>query len=126
MQQPEVDALNVVAQVWAKKTGNTVKIKLDKSDFQAFLQAANSSKGPDIMYGIAHDNLGTFQKAKLLDPVPTGVIDPSKYVDTSIKAVSYDGKMYAVPMSIETYALFYNTDKVKTPPTTVEDLISSS
>jgi arabinogalactan oligomer/maltooligosaccharide transport system substrate-binding protein len=124
LQQTEVDALNVIAQQWAKKTGNTVKVQLDKSDFQAFLQAANSSKGPDIMYGIAHDNLGTFQKAKLLDPVPDGVIDPTKYIDTSIKAVSYDGKMYAVPMSIETYALFYNTDKVKTPPTTVEDLIA--
>ena len=126
LQQPEIDALNVVAQVWAKKTGNTVKIQLDKSDFQAFLQAANSSKGPDIMYGIAHDNLGTFQKANLLDPVPSGVIDPAKYVDTSIKAVSYNGKLYAVPMSIETYALFYNTDKVTTPPTTIDDLITQA
>lgn len=126
LQQPEVDALNKVAQVWAKKTGNTVKVQLDKSDFQAFLQAANSSKGPDIMYGLAHDNLGTFQKAKLLGPVPSGVIDPAKYIDTSIKAVSFDGKMYAVPMSIETYALFYNTDKVKTVPTTVADLITQA
>lgn len=125
LQQPEVDALNKVAQVWAKKTGNTVKVQLDKSDFQAFLQAANSSKGPDIMYGLAHDNLGTFQKAKLLGPVPSGVIDPAKYIDTSIKAVSFDGKMYAVPMSIET-ALFYNTDKVKTVPTTVADLITQA
>ena len=126
LQQPEVDALDKVAQEWAKKTGNTVKVQLDKSDFQAFLQAANSSKGPDIMYGIAHDNMGTFQKANLLAPVPSGVIDPAKYVDTSIKAVSYDGKMYGVPMSIETYALFYNTDKVTTVPTTVDDLIAQA
>lgn len=124
--QPEVTALNTEAQKWAKKTGNTVKVQLDKSDNQAFLQAAKSSKGPDIMYGMAHDNLGTFQKAGLLEPVPSGVIDTSKYVDTSIKAVSYGGKMYAVPMSIETYALFYNTDKVATAPTTVDELIAQA
>ena len=122
----EVKALDAVAQEWAKKTGNTVKVQLDKSDFQAYLQAANSSKGPDIMYGIAHDNLGTFQKAKLLAEVPKNVIDNSKYVDTSIKAVSYDGKLYGVPISIETYALFYNTDKVTTVPTTVDDLIAQA
>ncbi|WP_026881630.1 maltose ABC transporter substrate-binding protein [Clostridium akagii] len=126
LEQPEVDALNKVAQQWAKKTGNTVKVQLDKSDFQTYLQAANSSKAPDIMYGIANDNLGTFQKANLLAAVPSGVIDSSKYVNTSIKAVSFGGKMYAVPMSIETYGLFYNTDKVTTVPTTVDDLISQA
>ncbi len=127
--KPEITALNTVAQKWAKKTGNTVTVQLDSLDTsksQEFLQAARSSKGPDIMYGMAHDNFGTFQKAGLLEPVPSGVINTSDYVDTSIKAVSYDGKMYAVPMSIETYALFYNTDKVTTVPTTVDDLIAQS
>lgn len=124
LEKPEVDALNKVAQQWAKKTGNTVKVQLDKSDFQAFLQAANSSKAPDVMYGIANDNLGTFQKANLLAKVPSNVIDSSKYMDTSVKAVSFNGTMYAAPISVETYALFYNTDKVSNPPTTVDDLIS--
>jgi arabinogalactan oligomer/maltooligosaccharide transport system substrate-binding protein len=124
--KPEVTALNIVAQKWAKKTGNHVKVQLDTSSFQAYLQAANSSKAPDIMYGLANDNLGTFQKANLLAAVPSGVIDKSQYVTTSINAVSFGGKMYAVPMSIETYALFYNTDKVTTVPTTVDDLIAQA
>jgi arabinogalactan oligomer/maltooligosaccharide transport system substrate-binding protein len=124
--QPEVTELNKVAQQWAKKTGNTVKVELDKSSDQTFLQAARSSKGPDIVYGLPHDNLGTFEKAKLLEPVPSGVINPSDYVETSIKAVSFGGKMYAVPMSIETYGLFYNTDKVTTVPTTLDDLIDQA
>jgi arabinogalactan oligomer/maltooligosaccharide transport system substrate-binding protein len=127
--KPEITELNKVAQKWAKQTGNTVTVQMDSLDpskSQQFLQAAKSSKGPDIMYGMAHDNFGTFQKAGLLEPVPSGIIDTSKYVDTSIKAVSYDGKMYAVPMSIETYALFYNTDKVQTVPTTVDDLITQA
>ncbi|HBM79293.1 MAG TPA: maltose ABC transporter substrate-binding protein, partial [Clostridiaceae bacterium] len=38
--------------------------------------------------------------------------------------VSYDGKMYGIPLSMETYGLFYNTDKVQTPPESTDDLIS--
>ncbi|HBM79294.1 MAG TPA: maltose ABC transporter substrate-binding protein, partial [Clostridiaceae bacterium] len=86
----EVKALDPIAQEWAKNTGNTVKVQADKGDFQAYLQAANSSKAPDIMFGIAHDNLGTFQKAKLLEEVPDGTINKSDYVQMSLDAVSYD------------------------------------
>lgn len=120
----EVAEVDKVAQEWAKKTGNTVKVQADKGDFQAYLQAANSSKAPDIMFGIAHDNLGTFHKAQLLAEVPEGVIDKNNYVPMSLDAVSYDGKLFGIPLAMETYALFYNTDKVPTPPATMEDLIA--
>lgn len=120
----EIAEVKKAAEEWAKKTGNTVKVQLDKSDFQAYLQAANSSKAPDIMFGIAHDNLGAFHKAGLLAEVPEGIIDNSKYVPNAIDAVSYDKKMFSIPISMETYALFYNTDKIPIAPTTVEDLIA--
>lgn len=119
----EVAEVDKVAQQWAKETGNTVKVQADKGDFQAYLQAANSSKAPDIMFGIAHDNLGTFHKAQLLAEVPDGTINKGDYVPMSLDAVSYDGKMFGIPLSMETYALFYNTDKVKTAPATMEELV---
>lgn len=121
----EVAEVDKIAQEWAKKTGNTVKVQADKGDFQAYLQAANSSKAPDIMFGIAHDNLGTFQKAQLLAEVPSDVVDRSKYVPMALDAVSYDGKLFGIPLAMETYALFYNTDKLQTPPATMEDLIAA-
>ncbi|SKA99031.1 carbohydrate ABC transporter substrate-binding protein, CUT1 family [Caloramator quimbayensis] len=121
----EVAEVDKVAQEWAKKTGNTVKVQADKGDFQAYLQAANSSKAPDIMFGIAHDNLGTFQKAQLLAEVPSDVVDRSKYVPMALDAVSYDGKLFGIPLAMETYALFYNTDKLSAPPATMEDLIAA-
>lgn len=120
----EVAEVDKVAQEWAKKTGNTVKVQADKGDFQAYLQAANSSKAPDIMFGIAHDNLGTFHKAQLLAEVPSDVVDRSKYVPMALDAVSYDGKLFGIPLAMETYALFYNTDKLQAPPATMEDLIA--
>lgn len=124
--QPEVDELDKVAQEWAKSTGNTVKVQIDKGQNQALVQAAMSSSGPDVMYGYAHDSLGFYKKAGIVAEVPSGTVDNSKYVDTAIKAVSMDGKMYGVPISIETYALFYNTDKVTTVPTSVDDLITQA
>lgn len=120
---PEIAKVQEIANKWAEQTGNKVKVLADQSDFQAFATAAQSGKGPDIMFGLPHDNLGTFQKAGLLAEVPEGVINKDDYVPMSISAVSYDGKMYAVPIAMETYALFYNTDKVKTPPATLDDLI---
>ncbi|MBP2073280.1 maltose ABC transporter substrate-binding protein [Thermoanaerobacterium butyriciformans] len=120
---PEIAKVQEIANKWADETGNKVKVLADQSDFQAFSTAAQSGKGPDIMFGLPHDNLGTFQKAGLLAEVPDGVINKSDYVPMSIDAVSYDGKMYAIPLSMETYGLFYNTSKVQTPPATLDDLI---
>lgn len=119
----EVAKVQEIADKWAKETGNTVKVLADQSDFQAFSTAAQSGKGPDIMFGIANDNLGTFQKAGLLAEVPDGIVNKSDYVPMSIDAVSFDRKLYAIPLAMETYALFYNTDKVQTPPATMQDLI---
>ncbi|GKU25725.1 maltose ABC transporter substrate-binding protein [Clostridium folliculivorans] len=123
----EVKELDKIAQQWAKETGNKVKVVEDKGDFQAYIQASQSSKGPDIMYGLANDNLGTFQKAGVLAEVPSGVIDKSKFASQSvIDAVTLQGKQYAVPIAMETYALFYNTDKVKEVPKSMDELVTKA
>ena len=122
----EVKEVQKAADEWAKKTGNKVKVQEDKSDFQAFLQAANSSKGPDMMFGMPHNDLGTFQKANLLAEVPADVMDASKYVPLAMDAVTWSGKKYAVPVSMETYALFYNTEKVSKAPATYDELIAQA
>ena len=123
----EVEALNAVAEKWGKEKGVTVKVIEDKSDMQSYAQAANSAKGPDIMFGLANDNLGTFQKAGLLAEVPSGFIDESKYTSKQvIDAVTIGGKQYAVPLAQETVSLFYNKDKVKEVPKTMEDLVAKA
>lgn len=119
----EVEEVNKVAEKWGKDNGMTVKVIEDKSDMQSYAQAANSSKGPDLVFGLANDNLGTFQKAGLLAEVPSGTIDESKYTSKQvIDAVTIGGKQYAVPIAQETVALFYNKDKVKEVPKTMEEL----
>lgn len=127
LMENEVAEVNKKAQEWATKNNRKVKVVKDEGDFQAFLQAANSTKGPDIMFGIAHDNLGTFKKAGLLDEVPDGLVKKDNYKNPEVvNAVSYDGKAYAVPIAMETYGLFYNKDKVKEVPKTMDDLIKQA
>lgn len=122
LNESEVKELDKIGQEWAKKTGNTVKFVVDKSDNQAYTAAAQSSKGPDIMFGMPHNDIGVFQKAGLIDEVPSGVINDSNYAAKSVlDAVTWNGKRYAVPIAMETYALFYNTDLVKEVPKTIDD-----
>lgn len=123
----EVEELDKIAQEWGKENGKKVKVIKDNSPFQSFLQAANSSKGPDLVFGLTHNNMGTFQQAGLLSEVPKDFANKEDYVNNTVwDAVSYDGKAYGVPMSMETYALFYNKDKVKEVPKTMEDLVKQA
>jgi len=120
----EVAVVDEVAQQWAKETGNTVEVIPDQTGFQEYATAAASGQGPDILYGIPHDNLGSFWKAGLLAEVPDGVINPSDYEQVGINAVSFEGKMYAVPISMEAIGLFYNKAMVQTPPTTWDEFMA--
>lgn len=123
----EFPELQPLADKWAKEKGVKVNVVDDKGTLQDYIQAANSSKGPDIDFMIPHDNLGTFQKAGLIAEVPSGVIDESKYTSKQvIDAVTLGGKQYAVPLAQETVALYYNKDKVKEVPKTMEELVTKA
>ncbi|MCX8130456.1 MAG: maltose ABC transporter substrate-binding protein [Clostridia bacterium] len=125
-EKSEYPVVKKIAEEWAEKTGNKVKVVYDQSSFQAYSQAAASSKGPDIMFGMPHNDLGVFQRANLLEEVPSDVIDKSKYVDVAIDAVTHNGKIYALPLAMDSMALFYNPEKVTTPPATFEEFIEQA
>lgn len=121
---PEVEAISELANKWGAENNVDVKVLEDQSDMQGFLQAANSKSGPDIMFGLAHDNLGTFQKAGLLSEVPAGKFDNSVYASQAIvDAVTINGTQYAVPLAQESIALFYNKDLCAEAPQTWDELV---
>jgi arabinogalactan oligomer/maltooligosaccharide transport system substrate-binding protein len=121
----EIKELEKLADQYNKETGNNVKVQQSTADFQAEALAAQSKKY-DVMYGLAHDNLGTFAKAGLLAEVPAGTINDADFNPVAIKAVTINGKKVGVPIALETYALFYNTSKVKEAPKSFEDLVKSA
>ncbi|PWX09760.1 maltose ABC transporter substrate-binding protein [Clostridium perfringens] len=125
--EQEVPVLKDAADKWAKETGNKVKVVRDDGDFQAFLQAANSTKGPDIYFGSAHNQLAAYQQAGVLTEVPAKYVKEDEYASKSVwDAVSVDNKKYAIPISVETTALFYNKDLVKEAPKTMNDLVNEA
>lgn len=124
--QSETPTLKEYAQKWAEKTNNKVEFIYQTASMQQFAQAAHSSAGPDVVYGIANDNVATFATAGLVKEVPSGTIEEKDYTPASVSACKVDGKAYSIPIAIESIALFYNTDKIQTVPATFEDLISEA
>lgn len=121
----EVADIKVVAEKWGKDNNVEVTVVADDGKMQDYKEAASGGQGPDIYYGLAHDNLGTFQKADLLAEIPEGTIDPSKMTSQSvIDAVTIDGKQYAVPVAQEAIALFYNKALVPEAPKTLEEVVT--
>jgi arabinogalactan oligomer/maltooligosaccharide transport system substrate-binding protein len=119
---PEIQVLQREANQWARETGNHAQVIQSTSSFQDYATAAHSGKGPDMVFGIPDDNLGTFWAAGLLAKVPNGEITYSQYDKVALNATRFHGVQYAVPIDLETYALFYNKAMVKTPPTTFAQL----
>lgn len=112
-----------LAEDWAKETGNTVKVVEDKVGLDSIIAASKSSKAPDVMIGYPNDRLGSFVKADIVDEVPAGIMNDSDYIAPAITGSMINGKKYGVPLTLETYVLFYNKDLVPTPPKTWEELM---
>src|SRR5512138_3381025 len=90
-----------------------------RDDFQV---AAPLGEGPDIIV-IAHDQAGTLVANGLLAPVDLG--DKAKdFEPKALEACTFDCTLYCLPYATENLGFFYNTDLVKTPPTTWDEVVS--
>ncbi|MGL5479844.1 MAG: maltose ABC transporter substrate-binding protein, partial [Clostridium sp.] len=56
--EQEVEKIKPMAEKWGEENGYKVTMVIDKSKTQESMQAIKAGKGPDLMFGIAHDNLG--------------------------------------------------------------------
>ena len=123
-QQNEVDALQDVVKQWGEENNVKVDLKYDGSEFDAMSQALQSGKGPDVVFGYPHDNLGKLYKAGLLATCPDDLIDESLYSSENLfDSVTVNGDRIGVPICQESIALYYNKDLVSSVPETFEELI---
>lgn len=70
-----------------------------------------SNLAPDIVF-VNNYYLPKYVKAGLLEDV-TGLVKPNDYYDKSIKALSVQGKLYAVPRDVSELVVYYNKDLFK-------------
>src|SRR5262249_54382912 len=64
-----------------------------------FIQAVPGGQGPDLLYGPA-DWAGTLTEGGFIADL-TGKFDTSKYLDSTVKAATFKGKLMGVPESFE-------------------------
>ncbi|WP_078393925.1 sugar ABC transporter substrate-binding protein [Shouchella patagoniensis] len=82
---------------------------------------APAGGGPDLFYQ-PHDMVGNITLQGLAAEIELTAEEQAGYIDGSLEALSYEGELVGIPASVETYALFYNTDIVEEAPETVEEL----
>ncbi|MBU1166921.1 extracellular solute-binding protein, partial [Patescibacteria group bacterium] len=103
--------------------------KLTFSEYEgAIVDALASGKGPDIW---SIHNTWLPKHIDKLEPAPADLITLNDYQDTFVDVASKDfvdseGQIYAIPMSVDTAALYYNKDLLNTafvvePPATWTD-----
>jgi arabinogalactan oligomer/maltooligosaccharide transport system substrate-binding protein len=108
-------ALEPVAESFTEDTG--IEVKLVTKDFatvdQDFISQVPTGKGPDIIVS-PHDKLGAYVAAGVVAPLELGDVADG-FAEASLQAMTYDGKVYGLPYSIENVALVRNTDRWPSP-----------
>lgn len=122
----EVDTLQKYADEWGEKNGYEVEVLHQSPSVQQFAQAVKSASGPDAVVGIPNDQLADYVNAGLAAEVPQELYTDSDFSDAAIQACYVGGKRYAAPLSVETTALFYNTELVSKVPSTWEELVEQA
>ena len=122
----EVDTLQKYADEWGEKNGYEVEVLHQSPSVQQFAQAVKSASGPDAVVGIPNDQLADYVNAGLAAEVPQELYTDSDFSDAAIQACYVDGKRYAAPLSVETTALFYNTELVSKVSSTWEELVEQA
>lgn len=121
--QVEADIIQQYADEWGAANGYQVDVIHQSPSVQQFAQAINSADGPDAVVGIPNDQLADYVNAGLAAEVPAELYRDSDFSDAAIQACYVNGVRYAAPLSVETTALFYNTDLVTGVPATWEELV---
>ena len=115
--------LEKVGEKFTAETGIPVEVAHPDSATDKYQQAAATGNGPDIFIW-AHDRIGEWAKSGLIVPVTPSVETKDEIADFAWNAVSYDGKRWGYPVSVETIGLIYNKALVKTPPKSFDDVFA--
>jgi len=136
----ETEAPVVTLRIWADEQRAPVLSELG-AEFQAeygvevvvenisgirdqFLVAAPAGEGPDIIV-LAHDQLPALTASGLIAELDLGA-KAAEFDPESLKAFTYEGKLYGMPYARENLGFFYNADLVTEVPTTWQEVYDLS
>jgi arabinogalactan oligomer/maltooligosaccharide transport system substrate-binding protein len=82
-------------------------------------------QGPDLVTG-PHDWIGTFVQAGMLGAASVDEAARAPYLKVALEAMSYQGRLYGLPLSVSTLGLVVNRKLVPDLPTSMPDLIEKA
>ncbi|PTX65000.1 carbohydrate ABC transporter substrate-binding protein (CUT1 family) [Melghirimyces profundicolus] len=120
----ELASTKKLAKRYQEKSG--IKVKVVGQDMLKMQDKLNldgpAGKGPDLVTW-PHDRIGEAVITGLIQPIEVSQDVVDQYSESSIKALTYKGKLYGLPKVTESIALYYNKDLIKEPPKTWEELV---
>ncbi|HZE37922.1 MAG TPA: maltose ABC transporter substrate-binding protein [Stackebrandtia sp.] len=118
--------LKPFAEEFGKANGIKVKVETHSPDDlqKDFIDASQQNEGPDVLVA-AHDWIGNLVQNGTIDPVQLSQKQKDALDPVTLKAVTYDGKIYGTPYARENLALIRNTKLAPKAPKTIEDLTST-
>ncbi|MFL5801421.1 MAG: extracellular solute-binding protein [Roseiflexaceae bacterium] len=122
----EYPQLQAVAEAYTKATGTPVEIvTVPDADFKAKMSiSAPAGEGPDVYGPLAHDWIGEFAIQKIALEVPDSAIkEKDDILPAALDAARVDGKLYALPLFVESVGLIYNKAMVPNPPKTWDEFV---
>lgn len=117
-----IEYMNHVAKKFKEKYKIDVKIE-QVTDLNRLVQDAPAGLGPDI-FEAPHDQVGTMLTAGLIQPNDTSAETmKDDFGETVYNCLTFDGKVYGYPLTLNTYLLIYNKDIVgETAPETFQEI----
>ncbi len=113
------NGIREVGKRFEEETGIKVKVEIPQNITDRFQQAASNGAGPDIMLW-AHDRYGEWAASGLLAPVSPSAEFKADVVEKGWEAMSFKGKTYGYPISMESISLIYNKDIIPEAPASFE------
>ena len=109
-------ALGELGKKFEQEMGVPVKVETQEEIPNKFQAAAQSGKGPDIIFW-AHDRIGEWADAGLLKPLEIKEDFKEAFMPMSWDAVTHKKQIWGYPLALECVSLIYNKKIVTgTPP----------
>jgi maltose-binding protein MalE len=123
----ERDALEAAVHAYEARTPG-VSVRLVAIPYDAFPDklsvAVPRGHGPD-MFIFAHDRLGAWAEAGLLEPIGFWADEPliDRFHLETVMPLTFGGELYGLPLAFKTLALYYDTSLVDHPPASTDELV---
>ena len=102
----------------------STKFVLPDEELSHFSQELVRGAGPDIFsVTLTNDKISSLVRSGYLRSLNEDDLDLSQFRPETLEQVSYQGKIYAIPIRLATQVLCYNKKKVKETPKTLDELI---